>query len=612
MIFMKSLIKNLILILTFLLFTQGNVFSVEPNQQNNNYKPGVMWKPDFSITEKKLSVTDSGLPSINVGADLKSKGKIPLTEAVKKLADLKGMTVSWDSEVEQDTPVDVNINANDDFWKAIENLLRQRDYYFELKDKTIIIKYLVTRNYYLNLPMLESFYITKVGGNFLGTKTLSENIASGGGDEMNDDKLQGKVYSRNYNPKIDIWKSIEENLQKILSLSSLLEKAVLIEDSSQKKSPQELEAEKACAKYKADPERFLKCKKDIMPTITSVTTQPAAPAAPVAKAEKKGDRAGFYYTIDKPLGIITVTAPNSIHNKINSYINKLKEETSRQVIIEAKILEIQLNEDNQKGVNWQQLLGDVENGFVANLGFGRDTVRQYRLEDNSLYPYGIPNPSAGTFTYTVIDPNLIYPTEGGKLLSSIALSDKLFSVFIGALNQYGNVKVLSSPKLTLLNGQNAVLTAGRSEAYVKSVSSEIDTETGVITYTINTDSVLDGLGFGVMASIEGDKDVVLQMTPVISDLQEIVKEEVGLLSAGSGVVVGLPKIDLREMSTTAKLKNGQLLVMGGLVTDVTRNEGNRVPILGDVPLLGHAFRYSRDRINKTELIILLKPEIITL
>ncbi len=607
---MKSFIKKSFLILAAILFCQNSVFGTEPgNQEGMQYKPGVVWKPDYSISEKNLPVSETGLPAIIVGADLKSKGKIPLTDAIKRLADLKGMTVSWDSEIDQTAAVDVNINANDDYWRSLENLLRQMDYYFEVQDKTIIIKYLVTRNYYLNIPMLEGFYITKVGGNFLGTKTISENIVGGGGDEMNDDKLQGKVYSRNYNPKIDIWKNIEENLQKILSLSSLMEKSIVTDTE---KSPQEIEAEKACAKYKANSERYLKCKKDL-----TQEAQPAAQsAAPVPAAAgdtaKKGDRAGFYYTIDKPIGIITITAPNSIQKKIESYVNRLKEESSKQVIIEAKILEIQLSEDNQKGVNWQELLGNVETGFQTSLGFGRDTVRQYRLEDNSLYPYGAPNVSQGTFTYTLIDPNLIYPTEGGKLLSTIGLADRVFNIFIGALNQYGNVKVLSSPKLTLTNGQNAVLTAGRSEAYIKSVESEIDTETGVITYTIVPDSVLDGLGFGVMASIDKNNDVVLQMTPVISDVQEIRREEVGFLASGQGAIVGLPIIDLREMSTTARVKNGQLLVMGGLVSDITRNEGNKVPILGDVPLLGQVFRYSRERQTKTELIILLKPEVITL
>lgn len=590
------------LLITFLCVS--GILHAEPAKEGQGalqYKPGVVWKPDFSITEKKLPLTESGLPSMTVGADLKSRGKIPLAEAVKRLADLKGLTVSWDNQVDQTAPVDVNINATDDFWKALENLLRQVDYYFELDEKTIVVKYLTTKSYYLNIPILEGFYASKVGGNFLGTRVITETLTGGGGgDELHDERLHGKIYARYYNSKIDLWASIEENLTKLLNLSPTVGKAMKVEEE---KSPEEQEVELACAKYRNNRERYLRCKRELMPqapeTKERETPKIEAAIAPGAQA-KKGDQLGFYFTIDKPLGIITVTAPNSLQKKVENYLNKIKKEISRQVIIEAKIIEIELNKENQFGVDWENLLGSLDTGIQVTTGFGRNKFITSRTEDGRALPN------------VEFVPNAIYPTEGTSFLKFVSVANRDFNLFIRAFQNYGNVKVLSSPKLTLINGQGAVLTVGYTRGYIREVRSELDPESGVITYSVLPDSILDGLGFGVIASIENEDEVILHITPVISKLDRIVIEEVGFVAQGGGVRVGLPIIELREMSTMARLKNGQLLIMGGLVNDTIRNLTKKVPVLSSIPVVGNAFKYNLETQNKTELVILIKPEIITL
>lgn len=275
------------------------------------------------------------------------------------------------------------------------------------------------------------------------------------------------------------------------------------------------------------------------------------------------------------MGIVTVTAPRSLLGQVEAYLGALKKELSRQVMIEAKIIEVQLSDEYQQGVDWSDLLEHSTFGSAITFGNG------------------------GT----------IYPKEGVKFISQVDLAGKSFNLFLSALKTYGSVRVLSNPKIALLNGHPAMITVGESMKYIDSVTSTIDADTGIITYTVETKSLLDGLGLGVMANITSDSEVVLHLTPVVSKLNgEIQYEYFG----GDQSRVGLPKIKLREMSTMARVKDGQLLVIGGLIDDMTTRDENKVPFLGDIPVLGNAFRHVSQTTSKRELIILLRPKIVTL
>ncbi|MBW1671750.1 MAG: pilus (MSHA type) biogenesis protein MshL, partial [Deltaproteobacteria bacterium] len=290
--------------------------------------------------------------------------------------------------------------------------------------------------------------------------------------------------------------------------------------------------------------------------------------------DQDNDRENFFYLIDKPLGIVTVTAPRSLLAQVETYLETLKKELSRQVMIEAKIIEVQLDSNTQKGIDWSELFKD--SAFTADVTFG------YLGQ--------------------------IYPRrEGAKFIGQVELSKGKINLLLNFLEEHGNVKVLSNPKLALLNGQPAMITVGENVHYIDNVTTTIDSETKTVTYTVETNSILSGIGFGVMASISSDDEVILHITPVTSKLQEPIEyRDFGTL----GGTVGLPRVLLRELTTVAKVKSGQLLIIGGLIDEVKGSEGNKVPLLGDVPLLGNAFKNSKDYTNKRELIIFLQPQIV--
>jgi general secretion pathway protein D/MSHA biogenesis protein MshL len=273
--------------------------------------------------------------------------------------------------------------------------------------------------------------------------------------------------------------------------------------------------------------------------------------------------------IDRPLGLITVTAPRRIHRKVYEYLENLKKEIYKQVVIEAKIIEVRLDKSHQMGIDWSDVL---QRTFTGTIEFGR------------LYHYE-------------------------KFVKTITLNSQTFSLFMAALKTYGKTKVISNPKITLLNGHGATITVGENVTYINKVESTIDTETDVITYDVSTANILSGIGLGVMANIISDNEVILYITPLTSELQEPIEYRT-FGSTAQGAQVGLPRIKIRDMATLAKVKDGQTLIIGGLIDKTKVKNENKTPFLGDLPLIGRLFTYTSEQTISRELVILLRPRII--
>ncbi len=539
------------------------------------YRPPVAWQPAFSIGDVQVAGSDTSLPKMKVGASIKARGgKVVLRDVLKGLAELKGMNVGWASDVDQTAMVDVHINPDDDFWEAIDNLLRQLDYFYEFKNNTIFVKYKDTRRFYVPVPFIKNSYKTAVGGDLLGAGT---DVAG---------TIRGDVAITTDDEDIDIWKSIEENLSRILKLGSL---AVPISEATLSADEEAKIREDCHKRFPVQPAREQQCFEDARQQLSMQKLQKASSGSEKGAGSKgnpsEGLREGFFYTIDKPLGIVTVTAPRSLLEQVQAYIESVKNELSRQVLLEAKIIEVRLDRNFQRGIDWSNLLSDIQqnNNFRGKITFGNN--------------------------------NVLYPDNGVKLIGQFELFPKDFQVLVNALDEYGDVKILSNPKLSLLNGQPAMITVGESVKYIDSVTSTVDTGTtggtGIVTYTVDTASVLSGLGFSVVANIANDDEVILHLTPVTSELKEPI--EYRQFGTGDNIAeVGLPRIKLRELTTMARIKSGQVLIIGGLISNIEGRDDNQVPLLGDVPLVGKLFKNTRRYKTKRELIILLKPQVVKL
>ncbi len=278
-----------------------------------------------------------------------------------------------------------------------------------------------------------------------------------------------------------------------------------------------------------------------------------------------------FFIIDKPLGIITLTAPISVHEKVEQYLNELKNELFKQVVIEAKIIEVILDESSKMGIDWSNLASTTLSGTVGQGGilyFKRDIINQVTIK--------------------AVD----------------------FNIVLGALQKFGESRVLSSPRITLMNGQSATLTVGENIRFIDKVETTSNTQTQTVTYSVSTSSILSGIGVAVTANIIDDKEVILYIAPITSELREPIEYRT-FGAVQEGTQVGLPRVKLKEMATLARLRQGEALLLGGLIDKAKLKGENRVPILGHLPLIGNLFRYEASQEYSRELVIMIKPTIVT-
>jgi len=527
--------------------------------------------------------------AIKVGASIRStQGPQPLWDILKRLAALKKMSVSWASDVDQNVLVDVDISADDDFYAAVKNLLRQVDYYHEMEGSTIVVRYKETRQFHVAMPFTKSVYETATGGNVLGSNDAAANI-------------EGTIRLDSRGNEFDIWQNIQDNIDAILDTWSTASAT------------------------------------DVPPVTESESDESNSTATATRQVSASGNK----YTIDKPIGLITVHAPRPLLNKLEIYFKNLKRELYKQVSIEAKIIEVHLNDSSSIGLNWNLLLqslsvssGQYSFGENQNKTYNdsrtssRDSNRSNErgststttsdlaydyLQDDALTGATTATNTVGTVVSSVASAASSGITSGAdiaKVITSggaaaISLAAFTFDKFLNAVQQQGQTTILSNPKLSVLNGQPALITVGRNVTYIDSIESDVNNETGTISYTVETERILSGVGMALTANILDDDQIILNLVPVTSELEEPIEyKDVGLGT------IGLPIINVREMSTTVKVRDGEMLVIGGLISNVEEDNGTFIPGTSNLGFFKYFFGYEEKISKKRELIILLKPRII--
>lgn len=480
-------------------------------------------KPSYLVKETSLADESVGTDeelALKVGADISTPtGPIPLRDVIKRLAALQNFNVSWASDVNQYIEVDVDIRANDDFFSSIDNLLRQVDYFYEIQDNTIIVRFQETTKFELALPP-----------RLTGTDT----IKAEGGNKITVDRED------------DRWDKIAIHLQKLLGLDSSAvtdnTKAAAIKDNTAETDGRRADAA-ASGQQQERPFTYIR---------EHIKSRPS-------------------FSIDKPLGIISVTAPRPLLEKVGEYIKNLKTDMYRLVSIEAKILEVTLTHDNRSGIDWADLLR--ESGFDFNATFGNA---------------GVIHPSSGDF------------------LNTLSLQNKAFTLVLDALNENGETKVLANPKISVMNGQPAMIYVGDRITYIKEVSTTIAGQSGTPTTDVTPAEILSGLRLEIYATIVNDDEIILSFIPLLSEVEQPIEQ----VEIGQNNKISLPQVRERTMNSIVRLKNGEMLVVGGLISNKNDKNSNGVIGLEKIPLLGSLFKSKSDSGERKELVILLQPRIV--
>ena len=283
-------------------------------------------------------------------------------------------------------------------------------------------------------------------------------------------------------------------------------------------------------------------------------------------------------------GIITVRATGKQHEKIQQFIDQVMANAERQVLIEATVVEVRLNDRYQQGINWSRLLTGTK-GFALSQAAANFQTQQ----TNSLAS------TAGMLAISYLNPT----SKFGNLAASVQL-----------LEQFGNVKVLSSPTLSVMNNQTAMLRVVDNNVYfiVNSTIGNCSPApcTAPIAYTTTVNTVPIGFTMSVTPQINDNDTVLLNVRPSITRLLTPANDP----TPGLAFQNSIPQTSTREMESILKIQNNQIAVLGGLMEDSINKNTNEVPLLGHIPLLGNLFKNRDDSTTKTELVIFLRPVVI--
>lgn len=307
---------------------------------------------------------------------------------------------------------------------------------------------------------------------------------------------------------------------------------------------------------------------------------------------------GRKVVINAQTGVILVRAMPDEHRHVAEYLATIQDSAQRQVVLEAKIIEVELKEGFQSGINWAALdqSGDrtVLGGMVGGADLFESGVSVLNEQGVTLEPGGTPITTLPTSLF------------GGVFGLAVNTGD--FSAFIELLETQGDAKVLSSPRVSTVNNQKAVIKVGSDEFFVTGIQSNTTTGTATnVNNTVQLTPFFSGIALDVTPQISDDGEVILHVHPSVSEVTDQRKvitlgEEAGQLPLAFSTV--------RESDSVIRARNGQIVVIGGLMQSSTRTENASVPLLGDIPLLGNLFQHQREREVKSELIILLRPIVI--
>ena len=301
---------------------------------------------------------------------------------------------------------------------------------------------------------------------------------------------------------------------------------------------------------------------------------------------------GAQVVVTPQAGLVVVRAKPDSLSAVRNYLNRVESSIHRQVILEAKILEVTLKEGFQAGINWNTF-GEQSGGtFQPVTSVGADGLVTTTLGSN--------NDIAGELTFGT--GNFFNPL-GSQFSLFSEFAD--FSAVINLLETQGVVQVLSSPRITTVNNQKAVIKVGDDEFFVTDIS--VNTVTAGAAINTNDSPELtpffSGIALDVTPQISEAGDVILHVHPTVSEVQEQVK-------IISGEAVPLAASTIRESDSVIRARNGDIVVIGGLMQNSSNDNTAGIPVLSKLAGLGAAFR-QRDRTSvKSELVILLRPIVI--
>ncbi len=281
------------------------------------------------------------------------------------------------------------------------------------------------------------------------------------------------------------------------------------------------------------------------------------------------------YSVNRALGFLEVNDMRDAIERIDAYVRTLKTYYNAQIVITAKVIEVALKDESKYGIDWTSIHGTI-----------------------------------GDYAFNPIRQNLSLSTENLTPALEIQVSspEHGFDAAMNALEQFGDVKVLSNPRIRVTNGQPAMISVGTNTSYIQEIKVTTTTIEGggaIVTPEVTLSSIFDGILLGVVPNIDLDHNAVnLSITPIKS---RILKLEERVIEDNTYT---LPTVGLEEACSQVRVNSGNIIALGGLISKNLKVENTKIPILGDIPYLGYLFKQETKGVETAELVILLEPVIL--
>lgn len=502
--------------------------------------------PDFVPVTEDISPLKTKLVNIVVRNS-------SLGDVLHVIAEATGLNLLIDKDVAIEQPVTLTLrNVSADV--ALKTLFSSVDYFYSVRNNVLKVETVGTRMFELGHPAVVNTYSMEVGGDILGgavvggSSSLKGSITQGG---KADTKAQ------------DFWESLEKSLESMIGKKeqqvTKITKTVDHRPATNQMTGQQPQQQGAASETTV----IEKSSEDIK-----------------LKENQSQDAPNQSVIINRLTGTIVITATKKNLEKVERYVDNIRKVLGRQVMIEARIIEVQLNEGLNFGIDWSFMKNIKAMGGPVVAGFGALNLASRSFND---------------------------AVENSIPKFQLGVSHANVQALLTALKTQGDVKTLSNPKLSVLNGHTALMSVGRNFSYISKVTSNIQTgtTTPVTTYNVETSSILSGVMIGIVPFITENGDITLTITPITSDLVTLQEKPFG--AAGNQTNITIPTVDLREMTTTVKVRDGQMVILGGLISRKETTSDEKIPFLGDIPYLGKLFTRINNAESRTELVVVMRP-----
>jgi MSHA biogenesis protein MshL len=308
-----------------------------------------------------------------------------------------------------------------------------------------------------------------------------------------------------------------------------------------------------------------------------------------------GETEGRSVVVSPQAGLVVVRAMPGELRDVGAFLRAAQASLHKQVILEAKVVEVQLGDAFQAGIDWAAL-GTGDNGSIG-------------AAHTSLLAGAVAllDPDGELDGEAVVRPGGPDEFPFGNLFAIGAATDE-FAALLTLLSTQGDAQVLSSPRVATINNQKAVIKVGTDEFFVTDIESTTTTGTATTTTPkIELTPFFSGIALDVTPHVTNDNEVILHIHPTVSEVTDQIKN---ITVAGETQTLPLALSSVRESDSIVRARNGQVIVIGGLMQDSNRTDQGKTPFLGDLPLVGKLFQQKREVSSRSELVILLRPVVV--